>query len=49
MFRRNFFRSWREILDERGEHPIKRLELCDFEPIYQWYLREKEKKLAMTK
>lgn len=46
-FRENFFRCWREILDKR-EHPIRRLELCDFEPIYQWHLREREKKLART-
>ncbi|CAJ1023523.1 Eukaryotic DNA topoisomerase I, DNA binding [Leishmania shawi] len=47
-FRRNFFESWREILDKR-QHPIRRLELCDFEPIYQWYLVEREKKLNRTK
>ncbi|KPA82439.1 DNA topoisomerase IB large subunit [Leptomonas pyrrhocoris] len=47
-FRRNFFESWREILDKR-EHPIRRLELCDFEPIYQWYLREREKKQTRTR
>ncbi|KAG5494075.1 hypothetical protein JKF63_01909 [Porcisia hertigi] len=47
-FRRNFFESWREILDKR-QHPIRRLELCDFEPIYQWHLREREKKLSRTK
>nr|CAJ2472208.1 unnamed protein product [Leishmania braziliensis] len=47
-FRRNFFESWREILDKR-QHPIRRLELCDFEPIYQWYLAEREKKLNRTK
>jgi DNA topoisomerase I len=47
-FRRNFFDSWREILDKR-DHPIRRLELCDFEPIYQWHLREREKKLSRTK
>ncbi|RNF20758.1 DNA topoisomerase IB, large subunit [Trypanosoma conorhini] len=48
IFRRNFFSSWREILDRR-QHPIRRLELCDFEPIYQWHLREREKKLSRTR
>ncbi|CCW60738.1 unnamed protein product [Phytomonas sp. EM1] len=48
IFRRNFFRSWREILDRRP-HPIRRLELCDFEPIYQWHLARREKKLNRTK
>ncbi|KAG5468802.1 hypothetical protein CUR178_01638 [Leishmania enriettii] len=47
-FRRNFFESWREILDKR-QHPIRLLELCDFEPIYQWHLAEREKKLNRTK
>ncbi|KAG5468390.1 hypothetical protein LSCM1_02370 [Leishmania martiniquensis] len=47
-FRRNFFESWREILDKR-QHPIRRLELCDFERIYQWHLAEREKKLSRTK
>ncbi|KAL7696140.1 DNA topoisomerase IB large subunit [Lotmaria passim] len=47
-FRRNFFESWREILNKR-EHPIRRLELCDFEDIYQWHLREREKKLNRTR
>ncbi|CBZ30453.1 DNA topoisomerase IB, large subunit [Leishmania mexicana MHOM/GT/2001/U1103] len=48
VFRRNFFESWREILDKR-QHPIRRLELCDFEPIYQWHLVQREKKLNRTK
>ncbi|KAH9577377.1 DNA topoisomerase I [Trypanosoma melophagium] len=48
IFRRNFFHSWREILDKRS-HPIRRLELCDFDAIYQWHLREREKKLNRTK
>ncbi|KAK7198339.1 DNA topoisomerase IB, large subunit [Novymonas esmeraldas] len=47
-FRRNFFESWRSILDKR-QHPVRRLELCDFEPIYQWHLIEREKKLSRTK
>lgn len=50
VFRRNFFDSWRQILDKRKvPHPIRRLELCDFEPIYQWYQKEREKKLNRTK
>ncbi|EPY28663.1 DNA topoisomerase I [Strigomonas culicis] len=53
LFRNNFFRSWRAILDKRrkrGEmHPIKELELCDFEAIYKWHMAEREKKLSRTK
>lgn len=49
-FRRNFFYSWRKILNRRKDgHPIERLELVDFEPIYQWHMREREKKLNRTK
>lgn len=48
VFRRNFFSSWREILDKR-QHPIRCLESCNFDPIYQWYLGEREKKLSRTK
>lgn len=50
IFRRNFFRSWRKILDKRREpHPIRRLELCDFEQIYQWSVAQREKKATRTK
>lgn len=50
IFRQNFFRSWRRILDKRPQgHPIKRLELCDFEAIYNWHMSEREKKLSRTK
>lgn len=49
IFRGNFFRSWRSILDKRGQHPIKRLELCDFEAIYQWHVAEREKRLSRTR
>eukprot|EP00796_Vickermania_ingenoplastis_P007370 gene7370-5186_t len=50
IFRANFFRSWRKILDKRREpHPIKRLELCDFEAIYRWSQEQREKRLNRTK
>ena len=42
----NFFTDWRKILGKN--HIIKKFELCDFTPIYEWHLREKEKKKQMT-
>ncbi|CBH10411.1 DNA topoisomerase IB, large subunit, putative [Trypanosoma brucei gambiense DAL972] len=48
VFRRNFFQSWREILDKR-KHPIRCLELCDFSAIYEWHQREVEKRKSRTR
>uniref|UniRef100_A0A0D9X4J3 DNA topoisomerase I n=1 Tax=Leersia perrieri TaxID=77586 RepID=A0A0D9X4J3_9ORYZ len=42
----NFFTDWRKILGKN--HIIKKFELCDFTPIYEWHLIEKEKKKQMT-
>lgn len=42
----NFMNDWRQILG--GKHIIKKFELCDFTPIYEWHLKEKEKKKLMT-
>ncbi|ONK70111.1 uncharacterized protein A4U43_C05F30370 [Asparagus officinalis] len=45
-FIKNFMMDWREILGKK--HIIKKFELCDFTPIYEWHLKEKEKKKQMT-
>lgn len=45
-FIENFMNDWREILGKK--HVIKKFELCDFTPIYEWHLAEKEKKKQMT-
>ncbi|KAJ0989750.1 hypothetical protein J5N97_008106 [Dioscorea zingiberensis] len=45
-FIENFMNDWRQILGKN--HVIKKFELCDFTPIYEWHLREKEKKKQMT-
>ncbi|KAJ1267324.1 hypothetical protein BS78_07G047100 [Paspalum vaginatum] len=42
----NFFTDWRKLLGKN--HIIKKFKLCDFTPIYEWHLREKEKKKQMT-
>lgn len=49
VFRNNFFESWQAILKKRGTHPIRRLEYCDFDRIYEHCQREKEKRAAMTR
>lgn len=45
-FIENFMHDWRLILGKN--HIIKKFELCDFTPIYEWHLKEKEKKKQMT-
>ncbi|KAL1547675.1 DNA topoisomerase [Salvia divinorum] len=45
-FKENFMDDWRKILGKN--HIIQSLEHCDFTPIYDWHLSEKEKKKQMT-
>ncbi|PIA50017.1 hypothetical protein AQUCO_01300624v1 [Aquilegia coerulea] len=45
-FIENFMNDWRGILGRN--HVIKKFELCDFTPIYEWHEKEKEKKKLMT-
>lgn len=45
-FIENFMNDWRQILGKN--HVIKKFELCDFTPIYEWHLREKEKKKQLS-
>ena len=45
-FTNNFFADWQKILGET--HIIKKFEFCDFTPIYEWHLQEKEKKKQIT-
>lgn len=42
----NFMNDWKVLLGRN--HVIKRFELCDFTPIYEWHEREKEKKKQMS-
>ncbi|KAJ7532871.1 hypothetical protein O6H91_13G023500 [Diphasiastrum complanatum] len=42
----NFWSDWKQILG--SNHIIKKLELCDFTPIYDWHLREKENKKLLS-
>ncbi|XP_077231534.1 DNA topoisomerase 1 alpha-like [Tasmannia lanceolata] len=42
----NFMNDWRVILGRN--HVIKKFELCDFTPIYEWHQNEKEKKKQMS-
>ncbi|RVW38872.1 DNA topoisomerase 1 beta [Vitis vinifera] len=45
-FIENFMNDWRVRLGKN--HVIKKFELCDFTPIYEWHEKEKEKKKQMT-
>eukprot|EP01061_Rhynchopus_euleeides_P001748 TRINITY_DN1127_c0_g1_i3.p1 TRINITY_DN1127_c0_g1~~TRINITY_DN1127_c0_g1_i3.p1 ORF type:complete len:600 (+),score=204.20 TRINITY_DN1127_c0_g1_i3:59-1801(+) len=49
VFRENFFRSWIGILHKRAEgKKVQNLALCNFDAIWEWYLREREKKKSLT-
>ncbi|XP_021849643.1 DNA topoisomerase 1 alpha isoform X1 [Spinacia oleracea] len=45
-FNENFFSDWKKILGKN--HVIQDLSKCDFRPIHEWHLSEKEKKKQMT-
>lgn len=45
-FIENFWADWRPILGNR--HVIQDFEGCDFTPIYEWHIAEKEKKKNMN-
>ncbi|KAF5727929.1 DNA topoisomerase 1 -like protein [Tripterygium wilfordii] len=45
-FQENFWTDWRKILGKN--HVIQNLKDCDFTPIYEWHLTEKEKKKQMS-
>ncbi|KAK8633504.1 hypothetical protein V6N13_014349 [Hibiscus sabdariffa] len=45
-FKKNFWEDWSKLLWRN--HIIKDLDKCDFTPIYEWHLQEKEKKKQMS-
>ncbi|XP_010536698.1 PREDICTED: DNA topoisomerase 1 alpha [Tarenaya hassleriana] len=45
-FRENFWNDWQKLLGEN--HVIQKLDDCDFTPVYEWHLKEKEKKKQMS-
>ena len=45
-FLSNFWEDWKKILGP--DHVIQNLERCDFTPIYEWHLVEKEKKKQLS-
>jgi DNA topoisomerase-1 len=45
-FLKNFWEDWKAILGKN--HMIKKFELCDFTPIYDWAQVEKERKKNMS-
>jgi hypothetical protein len=42
----NFWHDWSKLLGKN--HIIQKLSSCDFTPIYEWHLQEKERKKNMT-
>lgn len=46
-FLRNFWEGFKEVLGPN--HVIKSLEKCDFTPIYEWHMAERERKKSMSK
>ncbi|KAM1561630.1 hypothetical protein ACFX1Z_004737 [Malus domestica] len=46
-FRNNFWNDWRKLLGEN--HVIRRLDGCDFTPIYEWCMKEKENRKQMSR
>jgi DNA topoisomerase-1 len=46
-FLNNFWEGFKEVLG--SNHVIKSLEKCDFTPIYEYHMAEREKKKAMTR
>lgn len=45
-FLKNFWEDWRPYLGKN--HVIKKFELCDFTPIFEWHAAEKERKKSMS-
>ncbi|KAI5063683.1 hypothetical protein GOP47_0022230 [Adiantum capillus-veneris] len=45
-FLANFWNDWKKILGPN--HTIQKFEDCDFSPIYEWHLAEKEKKKQLS-
>ncbi|KAL4351945.1 hypothetical protein GQ457_06G022030 [Hibiscus cannabinus] len=45
-FKKNFWEDWSKLLGKN--HIIKDLDKCDFTPIFEWHLQEKEKKKQMS-
>ena len=46
-FLRNFWEGFSEVLGPR--HVIQSLDKCDFTPIYEWHMAERERKKALSK
>ncbi|KAL6768009.1 DNA topoisomerase 1 [Auxenochlorella protothecoides] len=46
-FKKNFWEGFSEVLGPK--HAIQCLRKCDFTPIYEWHMAERERKRALTK
>lgn len=45
-FLKNFWQDWKKVLGPR--HVVQSLDKCDFTPIWEWHLAEKEKKKSVS-
>ncbi|KAL0245764.1 hypothetical protein I308_104900 [Cryptococcus tetragattii IND107] len=51
-FRENFFRDFKAIVEKyppKEDVKVRKLEKCDFRPMFEYFEKEKEKKKALTK
>ena len=46
-FKANFWAGFREVLGPK--HVIRGLDKCDFTPIYDWFMAEREKKKTLPR
>lgn len=46
-FKKNFWADWKAVLGPK--HRIQSLSKCDFKPIYEWHMAEREKKKTQSK
>ncbi|KAI0244736.1 DNA topoisomerase 1 [Massospora cicadina] len=50
IFQKNFFKDFLKVLKQcKADTPIKEFSRCDFQPMFEYFQAEKEKKKAMTK
>ena len=47
VFNVNFFKDWKKVLGK--SHTIQRLDKCDFRPIFDWAMKEREEKKERRK
>ncbi|VDL99885.1 unnamed protein product [Schistocephalus solidus] len=49
IFNTNFFRDWQKTMTEEERRVIKRLDKCDFRPMFEYFKEKSEERKNMTK